>query len=309
MPIMIITVSLVFGAVFCLTLLIIDLIIGDKLVLSNRLQSMEIKMTRSKKIDFNEELQADFATRILKPVSDRISSLIQKYTPIKQISFIEQKLDYAGRPHGWNANNYLMAQYATTIGVAILALVLSWVYGTSRTNQVLALLLGLVGGYALFELWLTMTINNRRKAIEKDLPEVLDLLTISIEAGLGFDAAMQRVVQKTTGPISEEFNQTLQEMRIGRTRREVLQDLSTRTGVLDLSRFVDALIQADQLGISLGNVLRNQSDQMRTLRRQRIQEQAMKAPIKMLFPMLIFIVPVIMIVILAPSFAGLMETL
>ena len=306
---LVITAGLVFGAVFCLTLLIINLIIGDKLVLSNRLQQMEVKMTRSNKIDFNEELQEDFSTRVLKPISSKMSTLIQKYTPLKQISFIEQKLDYAGRPYDWTANDYLTVQYLTTIGAAIFAFVISWIYGANLGNRIMALLLGFIGGYMLFELWLTMKINNRRKAIEKDLPEVLDLLTISIEAGLGFDAAMQRVVQKTAGPISEEFNQTLQEMRIGKTRREVLQDLSARTGVLDLSRFVDALIQADQLGISLGNVLRNQSDQMRILRRQRVQEQAMKAPIKMLFPILIFIIPTILIVILAPALMNIMEAL
>jgi len=301
MPIIIIAIILVFGAAFCLTLILIEHIFGDKLVLKNRLQQMEIKMTRKNRLDFNEELQADFSTRVLKPITSRTSSLIQKYTPVKQISFIEQRLDYAGRPYDWSANDYLSAQYLTTMLTAILAFIITWLYGVSATNQIMAMLLGLIGGYLLFELWINTRISTRRKEIEKELPDVLDLLTISIEAGLGFDAAMQRVVQKASGPISDEFNLSLQEMRIGKTRREALRDLSTRTGVVNLSRFVESLIQADQLGISLGNVLRNQSDQMRILRRQRIQEQAMKAPVKMLFPIMIFIMPTIFIVILAPA--------
>lgn len=301
MPIIIIAILLVFGAAFCLTLILIEHIFGDKLVLKNRLQQMEIKMTRKNRLDFNEELQADFSTRVLKPITSRTSSLIQKYTPVKQISFIEQRIDYAGRPYDWSANDYLSAQYLTTMLTAILAFIITWLYGVSATNQIMAMLLGLIGGYLLFELWINTRISTRRKEIEKELPDVLDLLTISIEAGLGFDAAMQRVVQKASGPISDEFNLSLQEMRIGKTRREALRDLSTRTGVVNLSRFVESLIQADQLGISLGNVLRNQSDQMRILRRQRIQEQAMKAPVKMLFPIMIFIMPTIFIVILAPA--------
>lgn len=306
---LIITVSFVFLAIFCLVFGVVRLLIGDQLVLRDRLQQMEIQLTQKNKIGFNEELQADFATRILRPISDKTSGFIQKYTPVKQISFIEQKLDYAGRPYNWSANEYLSAQYLTTLAVAILAFVIAWISGTGPVNRIMALLLGLIGGYLLFELWMTSRISTRRKAIEKALPDVLDLLTISIEAGLGFDAAMQRVVQKSAGPISEEFNQTLQEIRIGKTRREALRDMGIRTGVPSLSRFVESLVQADQLGISLGSVLRNQSDQMRILRRQRVQEEAQKAPIKMLFPTMIFILPTIFIVILAPAIVQLSQFL
>lgn len=306
---LIITISLVFLAVFCLVLGAVRVLIGDQLVLRNRLQQMEVSMTQKNKIGFNEELQADFTTRILRPISSKTSTIIQKYTPVKQMSFIEQKLDYAGRPFNWSANDYLSAQYITTFGVAMLAFVIAWLSGTNSMNRIIALLLGLIGGYLIFELWMTSRINTRCKAIEKALPDVLDLLTISIEAGLGFDAAMQRVVQKSEGPISEEFNKTLQEIRIGKTRREALRDMSNRSGVPSLSRFVEALVQADQLGISLANVLRNQSDQMRILRRQRVQEEAQKAPIKMLFPTMIFIMPTIFIVILAPALVQLSEFL
>ncbi|NLT52805.1 MAG: type II secretion system F family protein, partial [Ignavibacteria bacterium] len=304
-----VAVSFVFLAIFCLVFGVVKLLIGDQLVLKDRLQQMEVQMTKKNKLGYNEELEADFTTRIIKPISDKTSGLIQKYTPVRQIGFIEQKLDYAGRPNNWSANQYLLTQYLTTLAAAILAFVIAWVSGAGPVNRILALLVGLIGGYLMFELWMTSRISARRKAIEKALPDVLDLLTISIEAGLGFDAAMQRVVQKSSGPISEEFNQTLQEMRIGKTRREALSDMSFRTGVPNLSRFVASLIQADQLGISLGNVLRNQSDQMRILRRQRVQEEAQKAPIKMLFPTMVFILPTMFIVLLAPAIVQLAQFL
>jgi len=302
MPIILyITVSFVFLAIFCLVFGVVRLMIGDQLVLRNRLQQMEITMTQKNKLGFNEELQEDFSDRILKPMKSKLSRVIQKYTPVKQISTIERKLDYAGRPYDWDASGYLSAQYLTTMALGIIAFVISWVSGASISNQMMALLLGLIGGYLLFELMIENKIRTRQKEIQKELPDVLDLMTVSIEAGLGFDAAMQRVTEKAKGAIADEFNTTLQEIRMGKTRREALRDLGIRTGVADLSRFVESLVQADQLGVSLGNVLRNQSDQMRILRRQRVQEQAMKAPVKMLFPMLLFIFPCIFIIILTPA--------
>lgn len=294
-------VGLVFAAAFCLTIFIVNTAIGDKLVLRDRLQQMEVRMTQSKKLGFNEDLQQDFSARILKPMSGKFSSIIQKYTPVKQMSFIERRLDYAGRPFDWNASDYLSAQYGITISFAIIAYLVSLLTGFGFMKSILALFMGAIGGYLLFELIIMNRINTRQRAIERGLPDALDMLTISVEAGLGFDAAIQKVAQKSEGPLSEEFSKTLQEMRIGRTRREALRDLGLRTGVSDMGRFVDALIQADQLGVSMGNVLRNQSDQMRVIRRQRIQEQAMKAPIKMLFPIMIFIMPSIFIILLGPA--------
>lgn len=298
---LIMTIILIFAAAFCLVLAAIKLFVGDQLVLKDRLKQMEIIMTQKNKLGFNEDLQEDFSVRILKPMKNRFSVIIQRYTPVKQMSTIERKLDYAGRPFGWNANDFLTFQYLFTIALGVIAYVATWLSGSGTSNRIMALLLGLIGGYLLFELMVENKVRTRQKEVQKGLPDVLDLMTVSIEAGLGFDAAMQRVVEKAKGAIAYEFNTTLQEIRMGKTRREALRDLGIRTGVADLSRFVEALIQADQLGVSLGNVLRNQSDQMRILRRQRVQEQAMKAPVKMLFPMLLFIFPCIFIIILTPA--------
>jgi len=304
---LVLTVVLIFLAVFGLILGLTQILLGDQLVLRGRLHQMEILMTRKNQVEFNEELQEDFSVRILSPLKNGFSTLIQRYTPVKQISTIERKLDYAGRPFDWNASEYLTYQYLITIGTGIIALVLVWLSGMGGTNQIMAMLLGLIGGYLFFELMMENKIKTRQKEIRKELPDVLDLMTVSIEAGLGFDAAMHRVMEKAKGAIAGEFGNTLQEMRMGKTRREALRDLGKRTGVDDLNRFVESLIQADQLGVSLGNVLRNQSDQMRVLRRQRVQEQAMKAPVKMLIPMVLFIFPCIFIIILAPAIIQFMQ--
>lgn len=250
---------------------------AERITLNNRLQNIFVESAPIKD-GFDEELQAKFADRVIKPLLRRSSQAIQKYTPIRKRDFIETKLDYAGRPFGWSSVEYLTAQYAATFGLGILAFVLSQTGGADLRNVTIYTLAGFIGGYLIVDLFLKSAINKRQKSIEKAMPDVLDLLTISIEAGLGFDAAMQRVVMKSTGPISEEFNFTLQEMRMGKTRKDALRDMGRRTGVGDLKKFIDAIVQADQLGVSLGNVLRNQSDQMRVIRRQRIEEQAAKAP-------------------------------
>jgi len=151
------------------------------------------------------------------------------------------------------------------------------------------------------ELYLKMKTKSRQEQISKKLPDVLDLLTVSVEAGLGFDSALSRVVQKVKGPVAIEFSMALQEIKMGKQRKDALKDLGKRTGVEELNTFINAIIQADQLGVSIGNVLRVQSVQQRNARRQRIEEKAMKAPIKMLLPMVFFIFPTIFIVILAPA--------
>jgi tight adherence protein C len=175
--------------------------------------------------------------------------------------------------------------------------------------QYMFVIWGFFLGYLLLYFFLKARISARQNGISRELPDVLDLLTISIEAGLGFDAALQRVVQKSQGPLAQEFNQSLQEMRMGKTRKEALKDLALRNEVEDLNNFISAIIQADQLGVAIGNVLRTQSEHIRMVRRQRVEEKAGKAPIKMLIPMVLFIFPTIFLIILGPSFIQISETL
>ncbi|MDW7675951.1 MAG: type II secretion system F family protein, partial [Bacillota bacterium] len=148
----------------------------------------------------------------------------------------------------------------------------------------------------------------RKQFIQNELPDVLDLLTISVDAGLGFDAALVKVVEKTDGVLKGEFSKLLQEIKKGKARKNAMKDMAERCQVNDLSTFVGALVQADQLGVSISNILRIQAEQMRLKRRQLAQEKAMKAPIKMLFPLIFFIFPTIFIVLLGPALIQLFET-
>ena len=157
-----------------------------------------------------------------------------------------------------------------------------------------------LGGF-LPEFWLSTRITRRKKLIEKALPDVLDLLSVSVEAGLGFDGAVAKVSEKFSDPIAGEFRVFLKEVKVGKPRADALRALGERTGLPDMQTFIAAIVQADQLGVSISKVLRVQSDQMREKRRQRSEEQAMKMPIKMLFPLMFFIFPTIFIVILGPA--------
>jgi len=162
-------------------------------------------------------------------------------------------------------------------------------------------------GVMIPNLILNGKIRERQKSVLKALPDVMDLLTVSVEAGLGFDSALSKVTEKMPGTLSEEFKILLQEVKIGKSRKDAMYQMTERVGVPDFRSFISAIVQADQLGVSLGRVLRIQSEQIRVNRKQMIQEKAMKAPIKMLIPMIIFIFPVIFIVLLGPTAINLMH--
>jgi tight adherence protein C len=259
--------------------------------------------------EMDDELQKTFEDRVLKPMLQTMSAFTQKYTPLKQRELTAKKLISAGRPLGWSAAEFISVQYSTAVILAIAAYILSSLSGATPKMQYMAVIWGFIGGYVLLYMFLKYNISRRHVGINKELPDILDLLTISIEAGMGFDAALQKVVQKSPGPLAQEFNQSLQEMRMGKTRKEALRDLGLRSEVSDLKNFVGAIIQADQLGVSMGNVLRTQSEQMRIIRKQRVEEKAMKAPIKMLLPLVIFIFPTIFLILLGPTLLQLMDTM
>jgi tight adherence protein C len=182
--------------------------------------------------------------------------------------------------------------------------------GLAGADTLRALLLSVTGmgiGYLLPSFWLGSKIRARQKEIQRAMPDALDILVICVEAGLGFDAALQRLTEKADNALTGEFRRALAEIKMGRARREALREMVTRTEVPDLNTFVSAIIQADQLGVSVSRVLSIQAEQMRTLRRQRAEELAAKAPLKMLFPMVFLIFPSMFIVILGPALISILE--
>ncbi|NWF78536.1 MAG: type II secretion system F family protein [Chloroflexi bacterium] len=254
------------------------------------------------------ELQQPFHERVIIPATRSILATLGKYGPKQSAERLKVNLQMAGNPGGITPAMFvgLRVVLALILG-AIVILV------TFRTMPPLQALLysvvGLVLGYMLPVIWLGRKITQRKRAITKALPDALDLLCISVEAGLAFDLALQRVTQKWDDDLSREFKKVLSDIRLGRTRREALKDLADRTGVEDVQTFTAAVIQADQLGVSMSKILRLQSDQMRVRRRQRAEELAQQAPIKMLFPMVFLIFPALFVVILGPAVPRIMSSI
>jgi tight adherence protein C len=247
------------------------------------------------------ELQQPFFERTVRPLALRLSGAVQRVTSPGQTNRTERRLAQAGNPADLKTTDFLGLKAVAAIVAAIIAFVLLGLLGGNAVFGMLMALVGAVVGYLLPEFWLGRRIKARRKAILLAIPDTLDLLTISVRAGLGFDAALAKVVEKTVGPLSDEFRRGLAEIRVGKSRREALRDIVARTNVPALSNFIGAIIQAEQLGVSISKVLQVQSEQLRIERRQRAEEMAAKAPIKMLFPLVGCIFPSLFIVILGPA--------
>lgn len=256
----------------------------------------------------DDVLQADFSERAVAPVMQGIGRFALRFTPTGWVAKAQHKLVLAGWAERMDGNTWAAIRILAIVGSIVLAfLAVPIVSGTMMKFLVGGLLL--VIGFFGPEASLNRAIDDRRKSMEKQLPDIIDLLVISVEAGLGFEAAMGRVVQNVPGELSREFQRTLQETRVGVSRHEALRNMSERTDVDDLNSFILALIQADQFGVSIARMLRVQAEEMRVRRRQRIQEKAFAAPVKMIFPMLLCIFPSIFIVILGPAVMNIRENL
>ena len=264
------------------------------------------------------ELSKPFQERVIKPFLGSVSRVTRRLSPGSNVEKIEQRLAQAGNPRGLQVESFLGLKGVSAVVITVimvLAMYLHFLPGTIPYPPDVpstALVWGaaaLVAGFFLPDLWIYDERKRRQKRIQKALPDTIDIIAISVEAGLGFDAAVQRVAAKAKDDLSMEFERFLLELRLGKTRREALRNIIWRTGVADLSQFITAIIQADQLGVSIVNVLRIQSEQMRMRRRQRAEELAQKAPIKMLFPMALFIFPSIFVVILGPVVPAIMTGL
>ena len=232
---------------------------------------------------------------------DRGSAYLGRLFPPPVRQAAESKLAAAGGICGMDADQYLGWIALLSAGASVTVAVLGMAVGAQPVR--IAVMAGILSIICLIVplLLINQKIAERRNMIQKQLPDALDLLTVSVEAGLGFDAALVHLTEKMSGPLIEEFSRVLQEIRIGVPRRDALHAIGTRCKVDDLSIFVSSIVQADQLGVSISQVLRVQSVSMRDKRRQRAQELAMKAPVKMLLPMVVFIFPTIFVILLGPA--------
>lgn len=249
----------------------------------------------------DEELSQPFSERVLRPIFEGLYGHIMKLAPLSLKDKIRRKLVHAGRPMDtarFIGIKAITASVGLFFGVTLFAL--GKTSGPIVTKILFPILFAYLGAF-LPEFWLSKKVSERKKALGKALPDVLDLLSVSVEAGLGFDGAIQKVSEKFAEPISSEFALYLKEIRLGKSRADALRNLADRTDHPEYRTFTAAIIQADQLGASMARVLRLQSESMRVKRKQRAEERAMKAPIKMLFPLVMFIFPTLFLVILGPA--------
>ena len=250
------------------------------------------------------ELQQPFIERTLRPLAAKMSGRMNRMASTSFTENTEKRLALAGNPGDLRTSDWLGIKAIGAVVGAIVFFVLFFIVGFMALPLPIAVVMVAVGGffgYTIPEFWLGGRVKKRQHAILLMIPDTLDLLTISVRAGLGFDAALTKVVEKLQGPLSDEFRRAIAEIRVGKARRDALRDIVPRTEVTPLTNFIGAIIQAEQLGVSVSKVLQVQSEQLRIERRQRAEEQAAKAPIKMLFPLIGCIFPSMFIVILGPA--------
>ena len=247
------------------------------------------------------ELSQRFYERIILPFFNRIGKIASRFTPQATLATTRHRLEMAGNPMQMDpafllAMRFVLAVVFGGLLFAVFAITRrSWVQGLGLSTLFLIL------GFMFPDIWLSGRVHSRQRSIFRAMPDSLDLLTICVEAGLGFDAAMSKVHEKWDNALALEFGRVIQEIRLGKLRRDALRDMAERLGVAEMTSFVAAVIQSEQLGVSMAKVLRIQSDQMRVRRRQMAEEEAHRAPIKMIFPIALLIFPSILILLLGPA--------
>jgi tight adherence protein C len=280
---------------------------GDR-ELANRLEEFS---ERGEQVDLEKiEMSMPFAERIVFPIARKLGEIAIKFTPQNALQSTAKKLELAGSPGRLDPTMFLALQFIASVLIGgLLLLVFSLGKSNFKLGQQAIFVIGGFGfGFYLPQLWISGKISRRQKEVRKALPDALDLLTICVEAGLGFDAAMQKVSEKWQSELSMAFARVIQEVALGKVRREALKDMADRLGIPEMTSFVAAVIQSEQLGVSMAKVLRIQSDQMRVKRRQLAEEEAHKAPVKMLIPMALLIFPSLMITLMTPAALRMMNS-
>jgi len=300
---------LIVGAVFLIGALLYFLVFRQR-----SSQSLEDRLNElaalGEPISLEElELSQPFSERVIVPMIQSLSEVAQRFTPQQTMEKARHQLRLAGISHKVKPGHFLIAR----LGGAVIGGGLGFLLATSASDsptyqRILMPVGGLALGYYIPVMLLMSKIRRRQEDVIKALPDALDLLTICVEAGLGFDAAMAKVAEKWDNELSLAFARTVQEMQLGKLRREALRDMANSLDVSDVTSFVAAIVQADQLGVSMAKVMRIQSEQMRMKRRQRAEEKARQAPVKIMIPLVFFIFPTILIVLLGPAILQIRES-
>ena len=249
------------------------------------------------------EMSQPLTERVIYPLARKLGELTMKFTPQNWLNTISRKLELSGSPAKMDPTMFLSSQFITAVAFGgVMLFVMLFLIRTFPTGQVfLFSLIFTFIGFFMPQFQLSRKITKRQKNIRKAMPDALDLLTICVEAGLGFDAALAKVTEKWDTQLARSFQRVIQEIQLGKLRREALRDMADNIGITEMTSFVAAVIQSEQLGVSMAKVLRIQADQMRIRRRQLAEEEAHKAPVKMLIPLALLIFPSLLIVLFVPA--------
>lgn len=254
------------------------------------------------------DLDLPFADRVLEPLRARALAVGRRLTGADSAERMRRRLDAAGNPPGWTVDRIVSSKVSCAVVGLVVGVALALLLGTSFLIGVLLTLAGLVIGFFAPDLYLYQRTYDRTERLQREMPDAIDLMTISVEAGLGFDAAVQQVAIKTEGPLADEFMRMLREMQLGQGRSEALRGLAERCNVDDVRTFVSAMVQADSLGIPVAQVLRVQSNEMRIKRRQRAETKAQQVPVKITVPLIFFILPCLFVPVLGPAVINIMDS-
>ncbi|GAA4095391.1 type II secretion system F family protein [Nocardioides kongjuensis] len=267
--------------------------------LARALQALEQSGQAGREIA--QEADRPFTERVLAPFQARALSLGRRMTGADKADRIRQRLDFAGNPRGWTVDRVLSMKVICAVALPVVVVAYGALLGGSFTVLLVIALASAALGFFGPDLYLYNKASHRADQIKRSLADAVDLLTISVEAGLGFDAALQQVARNTTGPVAEEFSRVLREMQLGMSRSEALKSMGGRSNVDDLNTFVGSMVQADAFGIPIAQVLRVQSNEIRVKRRQYAEEKAQQVPVKIMVPLILFILPCLFIVVMGPA--------
>jgi tight adherence protein C len=257
--------------------------------------------------ELSKEYDESFYERIMAPFQHKASRLAKRLSGADAPERIRVKLDIAGNPVGWTIERVQAGKVVGAIALFMMSLAFTTVVGFGVTVKILVVVGATVIGWLGPNLYLYQKTYDRSKRMRRDLPDAIDLMTISVESGLAFDAAVQQVAKNTDGPLADEFSRVLREMQIGKGRADALRSLADRTNVDDVKSFVTSMVQADSFGIPIAKVLRIQSSEMRVKRRQLAEEKAQKVPVKITVPLIFCILPCLFIAVMGPAVIHIMD--
>ena len=280
---------------------------GERALVRDRVESLRLSIEEDVEMVV-PELTQPFSERVVRPALHNTAVFFSRLLPTAS-GAVATKLENAGRPWNLQPVEFAGLKVILMFVFAALAIAASVLMDLMLGYQIAMVACGVIIGYAIPESMLESAVRNRHSAIRKSLANCIDLLVVSTEAGLGFDGALAKVVDKVSGPLADEFRRVLDDMSIGRSRMEALKAMSDRVGLPELTTFVAAVRQADLLGTSIAHVLRVQADSLRVQRNIRARETAAKLPVKMLFPLVFFIFPAVFVVVLGPGFISILRAL